>query len=368
VRRWESWALSLVLLFLADPSLLKRVALGRPFLVTAAFALCVLGSTRLSTARPRRSWLHLGWLLGAALCTWVHGSWYLLLLLPLTLAVVGRLAEALRLACCILAGAVLGALLTGHPLTFLAGQWLHMATALGGAPVRGLAMELAPGAQALLPLVLAALLGLLNRGRLRAPWLDAALALGVLGWFLGHVLVWRFFLDWGFPALALWMAWQVDDLLDDLLAAGGKRLPLALLASALFTLTTTANLSGRWNLDVTTRALDASWPAQARLLPDPGGILYANSMTVFYGTFFKNPDGPWRYVLGYEPALMTPADFQVYQASLAVNAPFSALAPWIARMTPQDRLLLAGNPTVAPNLPALTWTHVAPDQWVGRKP
>jgi len=47
-------------------------------------------------------------------------------------------------------------------------------------------------------------------------------------------------------------------------------------------------------------------------LPEKGGILYSSDMTIFYQTFFKNPNADWRYILGFEPALMPDEDFRCF--------------------------------------------------------
>ena len=39
-------------------------------------------------------------------------------------------------------------------------------------------------------------------------------------------------------------------------------------------------------------------------LPDPGGVLYTDDMRLFFQLFYARPTDPWRYVVGYEPALM----------------------------------------------------------------
>ena len=55
-------------------------------------------------------------------------------------------------------------------------------------------------------------------------------------------------------------------------------------------------------------------------MPGQGGVLYSADMTVFYQTFFKNPNGDWRYILGYEPAFMPDADFQVFHRCSGISA------------------------------------------------
>jgi hypothetical protein len=54
----------------------------------------------------------------------------------------------------------------------------------------------------------------------------------------------------------------------------------------------------------------AEHPELEGWMPDNGGIFYSVDMTLFYQTFFKNPNADWRYILGFEPTLMTDEDFQ----------------------------------------------------------
>lgn len=371
VRHWEAWALTLAAFFLVDGALIQRLSLGRPFIVTAAITLCLLGSVRTPGLQPWRSWRHLGWLLGGALATWVHGSWYLLLLIPGAVLLAGRWLEALRLGAALLAGCLLGALLTGHPASFLGGQLAHLGAALGQpSQLNALAMEFLPGLQPLLLLPFIGLAALWNHARPKSLGLqqDATFILGVLAWIVGYFWVWRFYLDWAFPALALWTAWQLDDALEEAQPVGWSRAQLSAFTMLCFVAVAGANLSERWSVIGSGSGLDARRPAEAALLPEPGGVLYATSMRVFYATFFHNPEGQWKYVLGYEPGMMTPEDAAVYQAFFSAPDKAQALAPWIARMGAGDRLVLeapAGHP---PRIPTLVWSYAEPNKWVGRKP
>ena len=89
-------------------------------------------------------------------------------------------------------------------------------------------------------------------------------------------------------------------------------------------------------------------------------------MRVFYQDFFLNPNGQWRYILGYEPAMMWPEDLTVYQAVL-LRSKGVDLAPWVAKMTPRDRMILDGRRNVPPNVPGLRWSR-AGFRWSGRLP
>jgi hypothetical protein len=107
-------------------------------------------------------------------------------------------------------------------------------------------------------------------------------------------------------------------------------------------------------------------PRQARLLPDPGGVLYSTNMFLFYTTFFANPKGDWRYILGFEPTLMPEKDLATYRAIFERPLQDRSWAPWIAKLRPADRLAI-DTPT-QPDLPGLVWTRAGAQLWIGRLP
>jgi hypothetical protein len=114
--------------------------------------------------------------------------------------------------------------------------------------------------------------------------------------------------------------------------------------------------------------LDARRPEQAGWLPDRGGIFYCVDLTVFYQTFFRNPRGDWRYVLGFEPSFMRPEDLAVYQELWRSKNAIKATAPWVERMNATDRLVLRGGPQPRPAIGGLEWAYAVEGIWVGRKP
>ena len=82
-------------------------------------------------------------------------------------------------------------------------------------------------------------------------------------------------------------------------------------------------------------------------LPDPGGILYTDDMRVFYQLFAAHPRAPWRYIVGYEPALMPPEDLATLRRILAARSGPN-FERWVARMQPADRLVLRSLEGVPP--------------------
>ncbi len=109
-------------------------------------------------------------------------------------------------------------------------------------------------------------------------------------------------------------------------------------------LAVTSDLNSRYTKNLTMAiSLATEHPELEGWMPDKGGILYSADMGVFYQTFFKNPTGDWRYMLGFEPALMPADDFETYQSILWNDGDAKAYAPWVEKMKPADRLVIRGN-------------------------
>jgi hypothetical protein len=112
----------------------------------------------------------------------------------------------------------------------------------------------------------------------------------------------------------------------------------------------------------------AEHPELEGWMPDKGGIFYSADMSLFYQTFFKNPDGDWRYILGFESTFMPEEDFKVFHSVLWNNGDGKAYAPWVKKMRPQDRLVVRGGGTGQPDIPGLDWYYGVSGVWLGRVP
>ena len=133
-------------------------------------------------------------------------------------------------------------------------------------------------------------------------------------------------------------------------------------------LATTNDFNSRWTYNLTQQYLTPDDKSLTGWLPDKGGILYSSDMAIFYQTFFKNPNGDWRYILGYEPALMPDEDFRVYHKILWNFGDSKTYAPWVEKMRPEDRLVISGGRSSPPNIPQLEWNYGVSDIWIGRLP
>jgi hypothetical protein len=270
------------------------------------------------------------------------------------------------------AGAFLGASFTGHPFGSLY-QAVVMATRAFGMHItqRTLVTEFQPSSGNVLALViLGGLLILRHLAGLKARPLSAnpAFWLAGLTWVLSFKAT-RFTEDWGWPALMVLITCDMQLLLQTRFAADSfKRLALAGGLAATVFLVVTNDGGSRWTYNLTQQYLTQDNPDLNGWLPEKGGVLYSGDMTMFYQTFFKNPNGDWRYILGYEAGFMPDEDFQVYHKILWNFGDAKAYQPWVDKMRPPDRLVMRGGRSAPPNVPQLEWEYGVSGIWIGRVP
>ena len=372
--RPEAYLLALLAIGLTDPPRFNRLFLGRPFLVTAAALNLVLLLWPRLQAGTRTPWRLLAAVTAAiGLAVWVHPSFYLWGM-PILAGLCARQGRATwRLAGCIVVGALLGGALAGHPVGLLLQNFEHGLTTVDvGAPPVTMVEELGPYMPP--PSILILFFLLLVRRALAGRTVVAALDtpvfwLAVLGWVLGFVSG-RFWFDFGLPAFALFVAAELSEALAAGLAADSpRRLAVVAAVAAVFVLTLSANVGGRFSRGEGRRFATLFGSGERAALPDPGGILYADSMDFFFQGFYRLPKAPWRYLVGFESSIMPPDDRALFRRMLEAHPahPPELYAPWVGRMTPQDRLVLeTSGPGDPPPISGLAWTFVPPTFWSGR--
>lgn len=343
---------------------------GRPFLLSSAIVPLVgFLWPRLEAPRP------VGALALFAACgliaTWIQGSYYLLALPALALLVAGRTTAARRLAMAFGVGILLGAVLTWHPVGHLRQMVLHGYLAVGlPKPAAALVTEFQPSDGR--PLAVAGFLALLTwrstLGGRPAPWRDPLVVMVVGGWALGFV-AYHFWIDWSAPALLTLAAIELQHVFD----AGDERpsWPAPVVTAALpvlLLLMGGADVGRRWSQQVGRPFLSRENPTHAPWLPEPGGVAYSAEMGVFYSLFFKNPDAPWKYAVGFEPTIMLPENYRVYCEIKRSRGATEAYMPWVARMRPADRLYVQQFSNVPPAIPELEWFQPVYGIWAGRRP
>jgi len=373
LERPEAWPAAFLIFAVTDVWLIERLLFGRPYIFSMAVVLLL--SLMWPSMRSKKTGLLPAMALIAilvALATWIHGSWYLFAL-PVAAYFAARewrigRALALSVAC----GVIGGALLTGHPYLFLKQNLVHLVLSLGdNTPTRLLVGEFQPfngdG------LTAAAVIGMMGWRAVRGRWnrnvLDnPVFILALSGWVLGFA-VRRFWFDWGMPALAVWIAWEFEDVFrTSMRRYSVRRIVLAVALVSVLYLAVTNDAGGRWTHNLDTEYLSQDDPSQAEWLPGPGGIVYSDSMVIFYDTFFKNPRAPWRYILGFEAALMPAEDLAVFRKIQWNYGAYQSFEPWVRKMAPEDRLILRRPSGEEPKIPGLEWHYAASDIWIGRTP
>ena len=370
LRRPEAWLAAVLAELVAIPELMTRLTQARPYLVTMAVCIGVLFAwSKPLNGQP--TWRRvMGTSAAIGLSVWMHGTWYLWALPVLAFFLAGWWREGLSLTACWAAGTIGGALLTGQPATFL-----EQAVLLIGSisrehlPQWMLVGELGPHRGEFETLVLLAIVFLWRRQRggaeakLVSPPLVAMIA---LCWILGFKAD-RCWADWGMAAVLVWLALQFEELMKSGWAptTGRRVLACALLAAPLY-LHSTNDLDRRYTRWQDEAFMDAHDPGLQGWLPGDGGIFYTANLAFFYNTFYANPEGNWRYILGFEPALMPDEDLKIYRDIQKSGGAWPDYEPWVKKMRPADRLAIYSG--VKPDLPELEWCNAGGGLWLGRLP
>ena len=371
LRRPEAWPLTLLILSLANMSVIYRLLLGRPYIVTMSFIIA-LGFLWPKLKEKKMSYAALiAIAFGATIVTWVHSCWYLII--PLVCFFMAKEYRAgLRAAAAMIIGVFTGVLLTGHPISFLQQTLWHIFLSLSTHGLRCTVVpELQPFNGEFFTLVIIFLM-LLWRGQrnTKSPNIfnDPIFLIVALSWMMGFIAR-RMWFDCGIPALAFWMSKEFQEFFEDRMRRISWRYFLFTTAVILtFYIAVTGDPDGRWSKNKPEDYLPLSNSSEASWLPESGGIIYSHDMYVFYSTFFENPNAPWRYMLGFEPSVMPPADFAIYKNIKLNNRSFLSFAPWVRKMRPQDRLVLTHRDNVPPNTLGLEWYNAKPGIWIGRLP
>jgi hypothetical protein len=371
LKRPEAWLITLTAAMIVS-DIPQRFMLGRPYLVSISVLMTLFLLWQKHGASPPKWWMACLMTGLFAVATFVHGVWYLWALPIAAFFLAGQFRWGLVLGTSWAIGVLIGAALTGHPVAYPV-QALKLALLATGmhATVRTMATELQPDTGDVLALIiLGSLLILRQLARLNARSLTATPAFWLLcfTWVLGFK-VGRFWDDWGWPALMVLVTCDLQLLLQARFAVDSfKRLGLVCGLAAASYLCLTSDINSRWSATLANQYLTADNPDVKGWMPDKGGIFYSADMTLFYQTFFKNPNGDWRYMLGFEPTWMPKEDFEVYHKVLWNFGDAKAYAPWVEKMRPEDRLAIRGGRGSPPNIPQLEWNYGVSGIWIGRLP
>jgi len=370
-KRPEAWCAALLAYSLMDPSIIFRLLFGRPYLVTMTVIL-IIGFLWPKLAEKKTHASSLTALtLAIAMATWIHGGWYLFALPVIAFFLARQNRAALRLCLCAAIGVAIGAALTGHPILFLKQMVHHAFLAMDASyPKRVLVTEFQP-IVGNFNIVLLAVIMLIWR-KLRGKWdiktIDNPMAiLAALCWVLGFISG-RVWIDMGVAAMLFWLAGEFSHLMPCNVAMPSyQRLMLSVSILAVLLLSSTNDSYGRWSESKPNGYLSLANPDQVKWLPDKGGIVYSPDMSIFYQTFYKNPYADWRYILGFEPALMPPEELAIYRNIQMKYAEPSSFDLWVKKMHSSDRLIIRGGPDSAPKIEGLEWHRLTADIWIGQK-
>ena len=230
LKRPEAWLITLTLAAVAA-GLMPRLMLGRPFLLTISGVVTILCAWQFGGPSPPR-WKTLTLATTViAVCTLVHGVWYLWALPVMAFFLAGLFRWGITLTAGWFAGAFFGACLTGHPISSLCyaveiarrtmGTYANvqhaMSTELQSFSGDLFALVVFGGL-----LVFRCMNGLNNR-----PWRSSPVFwLVCICWVLGFKAD-RFWIDWGWPALMVLITCDLQLLLEARFAADSlKRLAL----------------------------------------------------------------------------------------------------------------------------------------------
>ena len=372
MERPEGWILALLAVSIVSREFIYRLTLGRPYIFTMSTVL-IFGFLWPRFRNKRIHWPSVILLtLFIAVSIWVHGLWYMFALPMACLFAAREWRSGVIFGACAGMGIIIGASFTGRPFLYLGQILSHGVHSFDShAVTRMLVAEFQPSDGT--PLMVAAVLAMLGWRALRSSWsirtIDNPLFfLGIAGWVSG-LLVWRSWLDWGIPAISLWMALEFQDFFIKTIGRySWRRVGVVFFAGLMLFLLATSDLGGRWTNNLTNDYISSENPDTAPWLPEADGIVYSNDMTIFYQTFYKNPRARWRYILGFEPTWMRPDDLAIFRNILWNHDAFKSFEGWVKKMHPQDRLIIRYPSEKSPAISGLEWYYAATNTWIGKLP
>jgi len=371
LRRPEIWIATLLMGCTLSDALLNRLTLGRPLVIAMTCVVALLLVWKDESEEGSIPWSRLVQsAVIIAIASWVHGAWYLFCLPAVACALSGRWRDAGWLAATWIVGSLAGAMLTGHPVDFLVQAVAILWHAVLEKPLSATSssLEILPSNGDKLICVAAGIIYVwrISRGATSGEVVrNPAFILTLIGWIVG-LKAGRFWTEWGLSAFLGWSAIQLQASAKTMLPRVGDRCLVCLFASAALVASTTSDLNFRWshNLYASDDLGGKEDPQVSEWLPGPGGILYNTGMTQFYRFFFKYPGGNWRYVLGFEPTLMTPENLAVYENILKAPESPESYKEWVHKMRANDRLMVVSAEPVP--IKELEWHLLGKRTWIGR--
>ena len=290
-------------------------------------------------------------------------------MIPFSFLLAGKMKESLLLTLCVITGTLIGAAMTGNFVDFLSYHFNATLNIYSEKTFNWLLVtENYSGVQTtyFIPFLFAIIALCIYKKKLTFKELttDPAFLLVLLSWLLSIEVI-RFWIDWGRMALLFWLSYRFKDLIDSSETLKEPRVKYSLflfVVCAVFFICTNDG-GGRFSKDVFDQPIDFSEERLAGWAPEPGGIVYSDSMGVFYKHFYEYPTAPWKYILGFESAIMPDEDRKVLRRiGYNFRLPEEFL-PWINKMTKADRLITIGS---VGDFPQLESIRGARNYWIYR--
>lgn len=379
VKHPVSVGLVVMIVLLLKPEWTHRLLIGRPLLISMAFLFFWAGAYLNKKFETQRNKYSVVFVLFLALSSFAHCQWYLYLLPLSCFLFVGKFRDFKYFLFLIIIGIGIGSLLTLKPVLFFEQTTTHLITSIFNPVSQDV---LVPEFQKRPPDIKLALLFLVFvfiflrvSKSFKSLWKNPFLILVLITWVLGQ-WVSRFWLDWGVPSLLIVLIVQTDQWISLYLDNNKKGflsyISISLIFLASFVCVVGSDKNRRWSKTGSHPFLSHDNPIPSQWLPGENGIFYNDMTSGFMFSFYKYPTGRWKYVLGFEAAMMTPEDREIFYKIRQSPHP-NHYQLWVNQMKQEDRLLLMdyvlpGSKTIAPALPLanIEWYEAPGFTWVGR--
>ena len=366
-----SWSIVLLIMFVFDRGIFFRVLSGRPFIISSITALVLYKLWFIESFQQiKTSNKYLITLIFIALAVWLHGTWYTFLILPIALLLSGKLKKSIELCLIILISTVIGSYLTGNFSQFL---YFHYANTINIFSEKvynwQLVSEFAEGNVQIFEIIPTAFIIILliysKKITLNELSKDPLFIMVLLCWMLS-IKVTRIWFDWGLIALMFWLSYKITDLIKEMQSIKKPvfrwTLFLFIIVSLIVFL---ANSEWDNHQKRKSFSVDFSNPKFAEYKPLEGGIIYNDAMEHFYYNYFSDHEGKYKYVLGFEPAIMLPENRKIYREISYSGFHYTSYKPWIDKLTLKDRIFTSSD--IRLNYPELDWIMAGQKLFIGKR-
>lgn len=364
------WPIVLLVMFVFDRGIFNRLLLGRPFIISIAVTLILLKLWFVESQKPIKWYvLYTITTIVLVIAVWLHGTWYTFLLLPMSLFLSKNIAKSIKLTLLIIISTLIGAYLTGELQGFI---YFHYYSTLNIFTEKiynwQLVTEFAEGEVGLLWLVPAIFIVMLSvyakKLKLNDLSKDPIIILIILTWLLSIKVI-RFWADWGIIALMFWLSIRISELTKDMQSIKKPVFRWVLFFSIISTICILIpNLKFYNKKEFKCYSADFTQKELAKFEPDDGGIVYNDNMKQFYSQYYRNPFAKYKFVLGFEPAIMQSENKKIFREISYNDFHYMAYKPWVNKLTSKDRIFTSVD--VRKYYPELDWVKVSKILYIGK--